>query len=89
VFALTLNPERVDAAFAAKPIDVLDLSPLSKDAPSVLDVGTETEIWAINFGELCSASATTGPCCLMKILGDKYKAAIVKGIDLSPIQPQW
>lgn len=50
---MMLNPERVDPDSTANPIPVLHLSPLAKDAPKVLDVGTGTGLWAINVGELC------------------------------------
>lgn len=76
-----------DAASDAEATRVLHLSPRMLHWCS-------TSAQELRYGPLISVSRAlpalpTGPCCLMKVLGDKYTAAQVKGIDLSPIQPPW
>ncbi len=59
----------------------------SKDAKvnRVLDVGTGTGIWAIDFG----MTALLDICyCADIISADEHPEAEVLGIDLSPIQPE-
>jgi len=65
--------------------DQLLLAPITKSPKHVLDMGTGTGIWAIEFGK-------TQNKCRFRFIVDSLKAreypsASVIGIDLSPIPP--
>jgi methylase of polypeptide subunit release factors len=53
---------------------------------NVLDIGTGTGIWAIDFGK--SPNHHSHVCLLTIVPASEFPSANVIGIDLSPIQPQ-
>jgi len=67
----------------------LSMAPIKENVGNVLDVGTGTGLWAIDFGtaffnthfmQLFPADQVCSP-------GDEHPSAQVLGVDLSPIQP--
>jgi methylase of polypeptide subunit release factors len=64
----------------------LHLAPIDKNVQNVLDVGTGTGIWAIEFGKspLDGKHPELTNFCLS---ATRYPSASVIGSDLSPIQP--
>jgi methylase of polypeptide subunit release factors len=61
------------------------LAPVKQDVQNVLDIGTGTGLWAIEFGA-CQSIATSMQDAKLSS-ADKHPSAIVIGTDLSPIQP--
>jgi SAM-dependent methyltransferase len=56
---------------------------------NVLDIGTGTGIWAIEFGGLTSTLCLCLDICMLTgIIANTYRSASVIGTDLSPIQPE-
>jgi len=56
---------------------------------NVLDIGTGTGNWAIDFGKPEFVPSTfLNTCKLTYILANAYPSASVVGTDLSPIQPE-
>jgi len=63
----------------------LYLAPLYKGrVHAILDIGTGTGIWAINF---CMEYSPKYQHCTNVLLGDERPETVVYGVDISPIQP--
>jgi methylase of polypeptide subunit release factors len=62
----------------------LHLAPISKTPHNVLDIGTGTGIWAIDFGTLILHPSDA----ILTSTAQQYPTANVLGTDLSPIQPE-
>lgn len=62
----------------------LHLAPISETPHNVLDIGTGTGIWAIDFGMPVIQSSGA----ILTLTAEKYPSANVVGTDLSPIQPE-
>lgn len=65
--------------------DQLFLAPV-KEPQTVLDFGTGTGIWAIEFGTYIYTSPASST--VLTPAADRYPASQVIGSDLSPIQPE-
>jgi ubiquinone/menaquinone biosynthesis C-methylase UbiE len=61
----------------------LHLAPIGPNPQNVLDIGTGTGIWAIEFGSYLSAHIQQ----ILSCQGECYPSARVIGTDLSLIQP--
>ena len=61
----------------------LHLAPIGSNPQNVLDIGTGTGIWAIEFGSYFSAHIQQNTDCQ----GECYPSARVIGTDLSLIRP--
>ena len=58
----------------------------------MLDLGTGTGIWAIEFGKLNSICTFIAGCgraltCILRSVAEQYPSSQVLGVDLSPISP--
>jgi ubiquinone/menaquinone biosynthesis C-methylase UbiE len=61
----------------------LHLAPIGPNPQNVLDIGTGTGIWAIEFGSYLSVHIQQ----ILSFQGECYPSARVIGTDLSLIQP--
>lgn len=68
----------------------LQVPKLPKKLNRVLDCGTGTGVWAINFAEYVAARVIlTFKFCLTDLCDSEHPETHVIGVDLSPIQPVW
>lgn len=66
----------------------LHLAPIPDNVKRVLDVGTGTGIWVIEFGNcLILRLSAVYPPVVKFLLADQHPNTTVLGNDLSPIQP--
>jgi len=56
----------------------------NKNPAKVLDIGTGTGNWAIDFGKICKSNLAR---TLLTLAALKHPDSQVNGSDLSPIQP--
>jgi ubiquinone/menaquinone biosynthesis C-methylase UbiE len=66
----------------------LYLAPIKKNPQNVLDIGTGTGLWAIEFGSSMRQEYRSIRYRMLRYhAADENPSAVVVGTDLSPIQP--